>query len=281
MAWMAQRLLLRFFWGIFLLSGALPEMAAANPLPLPQREIPAKLLLKQPEAALLQRELYRAFGILALDQTDEHAPIVLRSLLFLLQHGPKALHTIEGLRFLYAYFGHDASVDIAAYHPQAKAVSIGGRSAYGESRDAFSLPVLAALAHEIGHAFLLENITPGELQEISTRWGNWGKVFAGKKPSSLYDPAFLKEPLPQPGGELPSQYAATNVHEWFADSFAAVLLCKLGREQQLGINWQERLHQRPKHSGEFWTRYDQVPAGFTAWIENRLRRSSDKVWSGR
>jgi hypothetical protein len=225
------------------------------------------------------REALRELGVVALDKTDRHSPAVLANLVLLLRHGlpPGFLPALKNVRYLFAYAGHDAYYDLGAFHERARAISIGGTLAYPGEGKAPDMAILATLAHEIGHAFLLAKVSPTELREVSEKFGGWGAVFgAGAPPGNLHDAAFF---APRPG-EPPksergrfsvcSQLSLKNVHEWFADAFAADALARLGRGGWLGAGWRSGLAHAPTRPGEFWTDYGQLSPAFARWLEEKI-----------
>src|SRR4029077_5876655 len=113
-----------------------------------------------------QKELFREFKILAIDHPDLHSPEVLKELLFLLRHGfpPGTMKDLKDIRYLFAFSGHDPQENSAAYHRVAHAISVGGIKSFNHPLPlAGRIHLLGTLAHEIGHAFVFENMSPGEL----------------------------------------------------------------------------------------------------------------------
>jgi hypothetical protein len=239
--------------------------------------VPPHLRIHRALAARFQNELFSEFGIVAVDHTDDHSPLVLKSLLTLLRQGfPKGFHRRFGVQAIYAFSGHDSEFDLAAFHKEAGAISIGGVSVYGSgdgrAKSASEIRILASLAHEIGHAFIFDRMTAPELREASEKFGGWGALFDSKKetPLDLYSPVFF---LKYPNAESPrfsSSYAATGIHEWFSDSFAALALSNLGRGQSLGSDWKNRLVAEPTKESRGWFDYNRVPVGFASWVEEKL-----------
>lgn len=167
---------------------------------------------------------------------------------------------------------------MAAFHPEAKAISVGGALAYSgpEEKNFPDVNLLATLAHEIGHAVAMGKLTPLELRKVGAEFGGWGPVFAENVPEDFYAKSYLtRHPLfaeaAQPGEDwqskgICSQLALKNVHEWFADSFAGVVLQRLGAGGQLGTGWREKLVHKARGRRDFWTNYNFVPAGFVSWL---------------
>lgn len=267
--------------------------------------IPEHLLLEAGEKRRLQSALYRRFKILAIDHTDEHSLGVLKAMLTLLDAGlpEKTLQSMGGLRVLYAFKGHDPYVNIAAYHRTAKALSIGGESSYGDGELTLDRMrrVLATLSHEIGHAFLFENVTVDELRNVGSKYGKWktdedptiqndgfySKVFF--KPHPLLKSARLGKKSDSEGQEfisrekwkelnITSEYAMTNLHEWFADAFAAMVMQRLGPKGHLGSEWRTHLARLPSKRGGYWVNYNNLSKDFKGWIDAKLTdlRSSPK-----
>ncbi len=253
--------------------------------------VPLKLKIERKKAAQLQQEIFAKYHILALDHTDEHANFILEKLLFLLDNAfsQKFVSAVSSFRYFYAFQGHQAEVNIAAYHRQMKAISIGGLSNYSKKKYSAKdeLEVIAALAHEIGHAFLFDQLQPSELLELADRFGDW-KANSGLKESelSLYDPIFFEpsphlqevqqlflnafDPKVSNFKNLTSQYAAKNIHEWFADCFAANVLIKLGRAHKLGKDWQRKLVEfQNRQNGRYWVDYNNMSPEFLEWFAHK------------
>ncbi len=247
------------------------------------------LMFPSSQALTPQQKLLRDYGVEALDQTDRHAPAVLESFYFLLKNAftPEFVRGLRGLRYLYAYAGHDRLYDLAAYHPDAKAISIGGQSAYGDLRGVPDVKVLMTLAHEMGHVYLLERVTLPELRDVGERFGGWGSVLSGAPLQSYYAKAlFSRHPAStrtdaegdaSEGDDerrrhsLCSGLALRNVHEWFADAFAAAMLRRLGQSGVLGPRWHEQVISRPKSRRMYWHNYHLVSEGFSAWLDTKLK----------
>jgi len=246
-------------------------------------KLPAHVKDSRPEVAVLQATLFRKFGILAINHTDRHSPAVLRNLLLLLEHGftSRLIRGLGGFRYIYAFAGHDARINIAAYHAVANAISIGGMQAYPADTRQLQLPIIATLAHEIGHAFLMHQISPGELKQVSENYGDWREVFTDPTELTLYSAAFFTPhprrrlasiaPPDAKKSNLISGYAATNIHEWFADAFAAAALLRMGEARRLGQEWRERLVEVPSRSKDYWVNYNNLSDGLLSWIRNKLR----------
>jgi hypothetical protein len=258
--------------------------------------------LRAKEAPTEQAQLYKEFGILALDHSDHHSGPALRELLLVLREGLlPGMMPLKTIKFVYAFRGHDGVDDIAAYHRQTQALSIGGLAAYG-TKDLTPLTrvrVLSAFAHEIGHALLFERLSPRELQEIGDSFGHWSKYkqsnatdLAALNSSDFFRASFLRphplHDLMRLGSRsteasrgfirlslwslinLTSEYAATNLHEWFADAFAASVLQRLGERGRLGSNWRPLLTRLPEHKDGYWVNYNNLTPEFRLWIERRL-----------
>jgi hypothetical protein len=261
--------------------------------------VPAHLALAG-EAGRFQGELYREFGILAIDHTDRHVPATLQTLLILLRHGipPGTRARLTSVRYVYAFLGHDPSVNIAAYHRQVRAVSIGGEASYGgrEFDEARMVAVMSSFAHELGHAFLFDTMSASELHRLGTRYGNWEKALDPEPATSFLDQSYFRShpfrKLARLAGRskddrtefigkslwressLVSEYATKNLHEWFADSFAAGILHRLGEKGKLGENWQRKLTRLPQHPNGYWVNYNNLSPDFRAWLDERLDATS-------
>jgi len=244
------------------------------------------LITSASEIQNLKNDLFRKYGISAVDKTDQHSPQILKNLLFLLDNAYSlpTMKRLESFRWLYAYQGHDQRYNLAGYHRDAKAISIGGQHTYSEANAENEIAILATLAHEIGHAFIMDVLTPAELEQVSKTYGGWERVYAGTTVSDFFSPSFfmrhpLKETLPakveaanshEKALSLTSGYAVLGVHEWFADAFAAAALNHLGKKDLLGKNWQQKLVSVSKHPSDYWTNYNNVSDAFVGWLQTRL-----------
>lgn len=242
----------------------------------------------------LKQQLFVQYGITAQDQTDEHSPVVLKNLLFLLKHAfpPGFVRGLGNFRFLYAYAGHDRLIDTGAFHADARAISIGGNSAYpaGAKDAGVDIQIIATLAHEIGHAFLLDKMSPGELRSVGEKFGGWAPALS-TAPSAPTELSFLSKAfftlhpkysallLPPSASaaeewkkiNVCSRLAGKNIHEWFADAFAAVALQRLGAEGRLGKDWRSRIVTMPKNRREYWSDYNLVAPEFSDWLQQKMK----------
>jgi hypothetical protein len=223
-------------------------------------ELPAHLKFKDDS----QEKLFREFGIIAINHTDDHSALVLKELLSLLRTGfsKKWVTGLKNLKYIYAFLGHDPEHKIAAYHWNAKALSIGGVHAYKNSlTQEEKIALKAALAHEIGHAALLEKLSARELAEAGTKFGGWN-LSAMVSPLTFYAKIFFA-PYSFGGdykrNNIVSAYALTNIHEWFADSFAAHVITKIGDILEF---------QKAKHSQ--WADYENLTVEYREWLDTRI-----------
>lgn len=236
--------------------------------------IPAHLISAEKK---LQKKIMEKFGILAIDHSDQHSPAVLGNLLFLLENGPDILTKLKNFRYLYAFSGHDREVNIAAYHQVAKAISIGGVRTFPGAHVPDS-SILSALAHEIGHALLMEKISAAELASAANKFGGWKTEPAG----DLYGAQFFR-PHPQhgnlrhsdgrrpasvsePAANLVSSYSTSNIHEWFAENFTAAVMVSLGEKGLLGAGWRKALVTVPKSRRHHWADYNNISADLRAYF---------------
>lgn len=285
-----------------------------DPAPLDPRVSKAKLaaggvpehLAAQGPLGLVQGEIYRNFGMIAIEHTDRHSIGVLKALKTVLERGLSTAtrKRIESVKYIYAFAGHDPVDNIAAYHRQARALSIGGVGAYGEGEldDERRIAALSSIAHELGHAFLFDQMSPAELTTVGTRFGNFRSPPESSPASDFLDRTlFLSHPLKSIARlagrnknhgldfisrpfwrevNIVSEYATTNIHEWFADAFAATVLQRLGEEGELGKNWQSKLTRLPAHSGAYWVNYNNLSVDFRHWLEARMARPAVTLESG-
>jgi len=252
--------------------------------------VPEHLISTRLEAKAIQKKLYEKYEIIAIDYSDNHSEFVLHNLLLLLDGAFQisSIKNLKNFRYIYAFSGHDLKRNIAAFHLEAKAISIGGENIYHvHSKQVDQISLLATLAHEIGHAFLFQNIAAKELIEIAKKFGGWtiptsplnidlfSQLFLTPYPEKE---KFIKSNSSQEYHRLPvmkknnfnSSYSSTNIHEWFADAFAASILQKLGKSKLLGENWQKKLIQIPKNKRGFWTNYNNISNSFSSWLEKKM-----------
>jgi hypothetical protein len=218
-------------------------------------KVPKHLRIKG-ESAKWQAKLWRNFRVLAVDHSDRHRSEVLRTL-----HSTLGLPAIQSwrrrsqsLRVVYAFESHDPHFQIAAYHPSAAAMSVPGVQGYPAPEkfsEAQRCQLTGALVHELGHALLFSSIPARELQEKAARFGDW------ELPESIptiWSPLWLVRGLLGPRSV--SAYSTKNVHEWFAESFAAFVF------QRDGLNTSTcRPFANSKMSKEF-----------TGWLTDVLHR---------
>lgn len=237
------------------------------------KEIPEHLIIdsqKRPEASLLQEQLFKEFGIFALDHTDEQSPVVLRELLYLLQKSfTKEFISGLNIKYIYAFAGHDPKRNIASYHRKANALSVGGISSYSDYDIKFKVKIdlLSTLAHEIGHAVLFEKLSPNDLANISKRFSDWNTAHNSELSGSFFSPIFFEPFKFKSMRNIVSAYAMKNRHEWFAESFAAAVLHDLGESGALNDNWQDAITKKSFNSSEYWVDYTKISNDFRDWFK--------------
>ena len=237
---------------------------------------------KRPEAYLLQQKLYREFGIVAVDHTDEHSASVLRELLFLLRNGyaRRFITSLKNVKFVYAFAGHNHGGRIATFHGQAQALSFGGKSVYpNEELSAQArLELLSAFAHEVGHAVLFEKMRARELADVSSHFSGWKKISKAQLKADFFSPVFFEAYPNKPGRNVVSQYALVNRHEWFAEAMAAAVLHRLGSAgggRRLQPNWNSLLIKPSFDSSlngqGYWADYTQISDEFLDWFRALMK----------
>jgi hypothetical protein len=218
-----------------------PEVLSKNVNFRAPAGIAGHLLVTNPAAKPIQEKLFRTYGIIALDHTAEHSPTVLNELYNLLQKvfGPKKPAWLQHVKYVYAFKRHDGHRNVAAYHTAAKAISIGGVDVYGKNlTDKEREQLMGALAHELGHVFLLGHLDPGKFKSLGERFG-WGSLFLNTQITSFYDRIFFQRHAGWQSEDLAKEnaflepYSYVNAHEWFADAFADALVAKVKRRQAL------------------------------------------------
>lgn len=255
-----------------------PLIPEKNKIKQNKVKIPAHLKIdsqKRPAVSQLQKQLYKDFGILAVDHTDEHSPVVLRELLFLLQKSfSKKIISDLKINYIYAFSGHDPIRTTASYHPLASAISIGGMKSYpnNEIDIQTKINLLSALSHEIGHAILMQKINPVDLAQISSQFSNWKEINNSDLSDLFFSPVFF-EPYPlKQRRNIVSQYAMKNRHEWFAESLTASVLNELGKSGALDNNWQSTLKRTSSDRSEYWVDYTNINHDFQDWLQHLIRK---------
>jgi hypothetical protein len=228
----------------------------------------------RPQTARLQEELFQQYGLLAIDHTDRHSPLVLSELLFLLKNAfsKEFVSSLKNLHYVYAFAGHDRDHNIASFHLQAQALSVGGEATYaGENlspRDKFELR--ATLAHELGHVVLFEKMTPAELARVAEKFGGWDKLKATDVRDSYFSPAFFSSFGNLPHPMMVSEYAMTNRHEWFAETFAAAVLDKMGAADFKAEEWKIFLASNASSASRSWTNYGNLSSDCRQWLSGLM-----------
>ena len=234
-------------------------------------------LVKRPQAASFQQKIFKEFGIIAIDHTDEHSPVLLRELYVLLKNGfsKKWILELKNIRYVYAFASHDSASKIAAYHWQARSLSVGGVSAYPDKDVSVQqrVDLVAALAHEIGHAVLLDTLTVNELADIGKKFGGW-KMSPTASLDSFYSTTFFTA-YPKKAdllrnqdferNNIVSEYAMTNVHEWFADSFAAHIVNRLGQRHTFGTGWEKYVTSDVRN--RYWAKHNNLTLNYRDWLD--------------
>jgi hypothetical protein len=126
----------------------------------------------------------------------------------------------------------------AYYSHKLNALIIGKTSAIDSSSPKHYLArTWSVIAHEIGHAYVISNLSAERLALLARRFGPWRFAnFAST--DHLLSPQFFR-PHPLFGAHAgaiydvenaPSRYALQNVHEWFAECFSTMIQEKLRRQ---------------------------------------------------
>lgn len=222
----------------------------------PPKKIPEHLRMTDSRSHL-QKKLFLQHQILAIDQSDRHSSWVLDNLILILENALPHKWHINNLRFVYASLEHDSEVNLAFYSPHLKAMSVGGKSSYDSSTNtrADRINLLFTLAHEIGHAYVLDKMRPHDLWQWGIQFAFSKKIdhspaqihsfYAGPLMTSL-DQIILKDSSKTNIllKNLVSSYSKTNIHEWFADAFAYILLNHLASKKLIPLNWFKVLAER-------------------------------------
>lgn len=186
--------------------------------------IPKHLEMKKSNI-LLQRKVKSDFGILIVDHSDTHHLEVMKLInkTFQITSISNILKKSKQIKIIYAMRGRNPDAKIAAYHPSAQAISLPGVHRYDHALSVKEqCQLMAALIHEIGHAYLFEHITVEELTSIASTYGQW-KIPRFSR-ITLMDKVFQQKLFNKKSQEnCVSDYAEENIHEWFAENFAAYI----------------------------------------------------------
>ena len=130
--------------------------------------------------------------------------------------------------------------------------------------------LIAALAHELGHAILFEKLSAKELAQASKKFSGWS--ITGPL-ETLYSKGFFQPYFSLDKKNIVSQYSMKNRHEWFAESMAAALLNKIGQKGLLGQKWQNHLVKIPSpNSSSYWVNYNNIKSEFRRWLELLIKK---------
>ncbi|MBI2520924.1 MAG: hypothetical protein HYV97_10920 [Bdellovibrio sp.] len=187
--------------------------------------IPAHLKLTG-ENGLWQKRLFLDLGVLAINHTDEHVAGTLEAMYSTLRLDSirNWKKEVRGFDVLYAFNRRNLYSESAAYHPTAHAISIPGNTGFGANLLSSSqkCKFVASILHELGHALLFGIVTADVLREKAIELGGWDlpKFSQSNSESNNIWSTLFFGPMKVQNKDLVSDYAKTNVHEWFAESFA-------------------------------------------------------------
>ena len=126
----------------------------------------------------------------------------------------------------------------AYYSHESDALIIGKTHEEGGSDPQKHLAhTMSIIAHELGHAYAMSNLSAERLGHLARRFGPW-KFYTPNASDHLFSPPFFT-PHPffgAPAGAIsqldnaPSRYALQNIHEWFAECFSVALRNNLRRQ---------------------------------------------------
>ncbi len=189
----------------------------------PRGFVPAHLRMAG-EKGRWQKKLLLDLGVLAIDHTDEHLVDTLAATYSTLRLDSVRnwKKEVRGFNVLYAFGHRGLNSEAAAYHPTAHAISIPGKRGLGINRlsKIQKCKFVSSILHELGHALLFEIVTADELREKAIQLGRWNLPTLSD--GDIWSTIFFG-PTNGPQEEFVSEYAQTNVHEWFAESFAAYI----------------------------------------------------------
>ncbi len=183
-------------------------------------EIPSHLLLSKERSSRLnqlQDQIYKKCHVLAVNHTDRHSAKMLDLFLTVCKPALGAFRNGAHNFILYAFSSHATKGDIvASFYAESNFMSIGGKAFTIKNDETTKLTI----AHEIGHYFTFNYLTPTELAIAAARFGHWN--VDSHNSHSFFDSQFLK-PAEGGTGFFPTLYARTNIHEWFSEIYAHFL----------------------------------------------------------
>lgn len=207
-----------------------------------------------------QARMWEEFGVLVVNHSDKHIPdsLDVAASVFNLKSIRNWSRQTRGVNVLYAFGGRSPGFEAAAYHPTAHAISLPGVIGFGTSilSPEQKCRLKTSILHELGHALLFGVISVAELKEKALAFGGWR--FPGSLIQTMFSPAIFD--LSNTRRQFfVSEYAETNVHEWFAESFAAHIWRKESLDEK----------ECRAFSGK------GIPKRFGQWIEALLERAKD------
>ena len=243
-------------------------------------EVPSHLKLQNSKAQKVQELLYKKFGILAVDHTDQHAEMVLKILLDLFERGlkPHFLGQLKSLKYIYAFSGHDPQWNVAAFHQQAQSLSIGGELVYAHRLFSLNeqIHLMQTLAHEIGHAVIFDRLDAFQLADAAEKYGGWNPIPSFALKRSFFSPALLdsQESFAK-SRNIISQYSKTNRHEWFAEVFAYRIMShmNLSRGKATFLKVQPKMYAPQKYAQKRTLELTlDLSEDLTHWLDQLMSR---------
>ena len=186
------------------------------------------------KAGVWQEKLWLDYKVMAVNHTDKHFADELETIYSVFKLDPirKWKKRDQIFNVIYAFRSHFPKAEAAAFHPTAQAMSLAGKAGYEntELNEKQKCKLVATVLHELGHAFLIENISSQELKDAATKLVGWD--FPSWLPtSSIWNPTFF-ESYSGHQNSFVSNYAKSNAHEWFAETFAARIWEKESLDKQ-------------------------------------------------
>ena len=165
---------------------------------------------------------------LARAASDRNLPTVVRYFKLLFEKKLEAgLPLLKALHFVRSEQKQSLSAPFAVFSPVYKTIFF--QSFLEEQSEVQQIKVLA---HELGHAFAFERLTPAQLAELSSNYGPWKKLGESELTQLSekgFNAKFLMDPHPMQNdsaGALsampntPTRYALGSRHEWVAEVFS-------------------------------------------------------------
>lgn len=214
-----------------------PEPFFANPTGFSFRhQVPAHTLTgfkhQDSEAAQLQQQIYKRYGILTANLSSTLSVRTLRTLIKVFEafHIRPEHPLATRLKHIFAS-GEISRRGAHGYYiePIATIMLPGEDHEISQWND---IQLIELIAHEIGHAAVFTFFSPHEFVRFGRKYGGWQAL---NHEDSFYSLDLRTKMFrgPKMDNAMPSQYAKLNLHEWFAEVFAAFVKSRMFKQEFL------------------------------------------------